>query len=131
MDCLFEEQCCHFKSKEEEQRKKEKKRERELAHINHVRKANLAFGNKDIEYYELQQEFGPLNRGAIFYWDEDDDIRGSIAEGCLKLAWSHKGDCQCGYAGDTFIFHAELRKDPRLFKLAQWPKDIKELEEKL
>ena len=129
MNCIFEEKCCHFKAKET-QHEKDLARSEVIDFANHMNKANRAFGNKDTEYYELQQNFGPLNKGAIFYWDKDDDIRGSIAEGCLKLCWSHKGDCQCGHAGDTFCFHAGLRKDPLLFKLAKWPEDMDKWENK-
>ena len=123
MDCIFEEKCCHFKAKEA-QYEKDLARSEIIDFANHMNKASRAFGNRNTEYYELQQDFGPLNKGAIFYWDKDDDIRGSIAEGCLKLCWSHEGDCQCGYVGGAFIFHAGLRKDPRLFKLAQWPENM-------
>ena len=124
MDCVFEEKCCHFKAVEEVQYEKDLAHTKKIRHANYISKASEAFGNKDTNYYELQQDFGPLNKGVIFYWDKDDDIRGSIAEGCLKLCWSHKGDCQCGYAGDTFCFHASLRKDPSLFKLAKWPENM-------
>jgi hypothetical protein len=89
------------------------------------------YGCQSIEegynYYELLQDIPCLSRGSIFYWDKDDNIYGSIAEGCLKLCWTPKGSCYSGLAGDTIIFHASARKETEWFKLVQEyikPEDI-------
>lgn len=77
-----------------------------------------AFNDIDTEYYELLIDIGRVKRGTIFYYDPKDDIRGSIGAGCLKLAWSEDGNCQCGLCADTIVFHASMREDTNLFKRA-------------
>ena len=76
--------------------------------------------NKDIyEYYavyELVKDIPLCKKGTIFYYDPDDSIKGSIGQGCLKMAWTKEGSCQNGLCGDTIIFHARARKDKNWFK---------------
>jgi len=68
-------------------------------------------------YYKLTQPFGLLTKGTIFYHDPLDNVYGSLAEGCLKLCWSPDGECQCGLAGGTVIFHYEFTKTPLFEKI--------------
>lgn len=77
-----------------------------------VRVKNRAFSDDYTDYYALTQDVGELAKGTVFYYDPEDSVRGSIAEGCLKLAWSSKGNCQCGLCGDTVVFHANFRNNP-------------------
>ena len=72
-------------------------------------KSIRALSDKSYEYYRLTKDIGELEAGAIFYYDEDDDIYGSIAFGCLKLCWTPDGNCYNGYAGGTVIFHSNFR----------------------
>lgn len=81
-----------------------------------VKGKNLAFGDSDTEYYKLLIDIGRVKAGTIFYYDPYDDVRGSIAAGCLKLAWTSRGDCQAGLCGDTIVFHASMKEDTSLFK---------------
>ena len=81
-------------------------------------KRSKAFNDIDTEYYELLIDIGQVKKGTIFYYDPKDDIRGSVNNGCLKLAWTEEGNCQCGFEADTVIFHADMRKDVNLFKRA-------------
>lgn len=84
-----------------------------------ARRKYLAFSDKYTDYYELTQDVGSMPKGTIFYHDTDDTVRGSIAAGCLKLAWTSKGNCQKGCAcADTVVFHA-LFKDEPLFRLVK------------
>lgn len=62
------------------------------------------------DYYELLKDIPLCKRGTIFYHDPKDTVRGSIANGCLKLAWL-QGSCQNGLAGDAIVFHADARHD--------------------
>lgn len=80
---------------------------------------NRAFGDSNTEYYKLRIDIGRVKAGTIFYYDPYDDIRGSIAAGCLKLAWTSEGNYQCGLCGDTVVFHASMREDTSLFKRVQ------------
>jgi len=74
------------------------------------------------EYYILRKDIPGVAKGAVFYWDKKDSIRGSIGEGCLKLCWKPDGNCYSdnktnyGLCGDTIIFHASSREDKRWFK---------------
>jgi len=75
-------------------------------------------------FYELLQDIPGIDAGAIFYWDKEDDIHGSLAEGCLKLCWTKNGGCysgkgNCGLTGDAIIFHASVRENSKWFKLVQ------------
>ena len=70
-------------------------------------------------FYKLLKDIPGLNKGAIFYWDKDDKIYGSIGEGCLKLCWTPDGDCYNSLCGDTIIFHASVRNYDKWFKLIQ------------
>ena len=75
-----------------------------------------AFEDKGLNYYELMQPLGFNGKnylipdGAIFVHDIRDSVRGSIAEGCLKLCWTPEGNCYGGLCADTIVFHAEFRK---------------------
>jgi hypothetical protein len=86
-------------------------------------------GNYD--FYELLQDIPSIDVGAIFYWDKNDTVYGSVAEGCLKLCWTPNGNCykgegNCGLCGDTIIFHASARTNIKWFKLIQESIKIKE-----
>ncbi len=82
-----------------------------------------AFGSPYHSYYILQQDLGGiLPVGTVFVWDREDHVKGSVAEGCLKLCWTSDGNCfgnprKTLLCGDTVIFHAEFRHSP-MFKLA-------------
>lgn len=87
-----------------------------------------AFADKKYDYYELTQSLGfdgrdyMLPDGSIFYHDKDDDVKGSIGDGCLKLCWTPDGNCYGRIAGDCMAFHASF-KDTDLFKLVQRKED--------
>lgn len=74
-----------------------------------------AFENNKYDYYELTQPLGfrkndyLIPDGAIFVHDRDDSVRGSIAEGCLKLCWTPDGNCYGKLCADTIVFHADFR----------------------
>lgn len=76
-----------------------------------------AFQSNRYDYYELTQPLGfyrgdyLLPDGAIFVHDKDDSVRGSIAQGCLKLCYTPDGNGYgvFGLCGDTVVFHAEFR----------------------
>lgn len=75
---------------------------------------------KHMNKYILQKEMFDLPIGTVFVHDKDDNIKGSPAEGCLKLAWTDDGNCQKGvsYCAETFIFHAKVRNNLEWFKAA-------------
>lgn len=75
-----------------------------------------AFGSKTTDYYELQIDLGILKKGAIFYYDPNDSKKGSVASGCIKLAWTEDGDCQNSLCADTIVFHASYRFDETMFR---------------
>lgn len=88
-----------------------------------------AFKDPKYDYYELQQDLGFNNsgkgrqgyilpKGAIFYHDKEDSVKGSIGEGCLKLCWTPEGNCYGWICGDCMAFHAEFRNTD-LFKLVK------------
>jgi hypothetical protein len=68
--------------------------------------------------YVLQKDAVGLKKGTIFVHDKEDNIVGSHADGCLKLAWTDSGGCQEGaqYCGGTFILHSSVKDDPEWFK---------------
>ena len=74
-----------------------------------------AFRDKNFDYYELMQPLGFNGKtylvpdGAIFVHDTTDDVRGSIAEGCLKLCWTPDGNTYGCLCADTIVFHARFR----------------------
>lgn len=82
-----------------------------------------AFASPYHSYYFLQQELGGiLPVGTVFVWDRFDNVRGSPAEGCLKLCWTSDGNCfrtsySTGLCAESVVFHASFRKTP-MFKLA-------------
>ena len=69
-------------------------------------------------------EIPGLPAGVVFIHDENDHIKGSIACGCLKLAW-RKGDCQGSelerWCAKTHIFPDQLIDDKRWFKPTRNP----------
>lgn len=85
-----------------------------------------AFEDGRYDYYELTQSLGLDNRckhyilpvGSIFYHDKHDSVRGSIADGCLKLCWTPDGNCYGWLCGDGMVFHASF-KDTDLFRLVK------------
>ena len=111
MDCKHEDICPFFQSLEEE-------KVSQIDQENFKKNKSKAFGNENMEYYELQIDIGAAKKGTIFYYDENDDIRGSITSGCLKPAWTEDGDCQCKpmLCADTIIFHSDFKKDETIFK---------------
>ena len=56
-----------------------------------------------------------LPKGAIFVHDKTDEIKGSVAFGCLKLCYTPDGNLHGKISADTVIFHAEFRRTT-LFK---------------
>lgn len=70
----------------------------------------------EMPIYELMRDIPLVNAGALFYYDENDKVKGSVGAGCLKLAWSIDGNCQNTLCADTIIFHANARRDPSWFK---------------
>ena len=80
-----------------------------------------AFKDKKFDYYELTQPLGFTGKdylipdGAIFVHDTTDKVRGSLADGCLKLCWTPDGNCYGRLCADTIVFHAYF-KDTDLFK---------------
>jgi hypothetical protein len=69
----------------------------------------------ELKQFKLLRDIPGLKAGAIFYYDPNDSIRGSIGLGCLKLAW-RKGDCQQSWCADTFIFPGQLADNSKWFK---------------
>ena len=118
MDCKNESKC-PFYEKAETEVSGEDKLCKEIDKWNDACRRNRAYGDpKGTEYYKLQINIGAAGAGTVFYYDPDDSVRGSIAEGCLKLAWSADGDCQCEpmLAGEAIVFPASFRKDKRVFE---------------
>lgn len=83
-----------------------------------------AFEDERYDYYELTKPLGEgapckngliLPPGSIFVHDTDDNIRGSIADGCLKLCWTPTGNCYGNICADTVIFHSSF-KNSNLFR---------------
>ncbi|PGA33312.1 hypothetical protein COL81_26940 [Bacillus toyonensis] len=72
---------------------------------------------KHMDKYVLQKELFDLPIGTVFVHDREDRFKGSPAAGCLKLAWTDDGNCQKGvnYCGETFILHADVRKNVEWF----------------
>ena len=79
-----------------------------------------AFDERKYKYYELLKPIPCLDAGAIFYYDPDDHIKGSIGAGCLKLCWTPKGSCYhndvSSVCAGTIVFHELARRDKRWFK---------------
>lgn len=101
-----------------------------------------AFENKSFDYYELTQPLGFNNReylvpdGAIFVHDPTDDVRGSLAQGCLKLCWTPDGGTYGCLCADTVVFHADFRntdlfKKVDVFKIDKLEELIYNLEKQL
>lgn len=80
-----------------------------------------ALSNSKYNYYELLQDFGFLEKGAIFYHDKNDNMYGSVAEGCLKLCWTPNGNCYSGLCGDTIFLHYNFAKDKDVFRKLEPP----------
>jgi hypothetical protein len=74
--------------------------------------------------YILLKQIPGLDSGAVFIHDEKDDVNGSSAYGCLKLAWD-RGNCQQGWCGGTFIFPGQLANDRNWFKEIENPEPPK------
>lgn len=79
-----------------------------------------AFSDPRYDYYELQKDLeGLVPKGAIFVHDVDDQVYGSIANGCLKLCWTPDGNTYRGNLGSlcagTVIFHTAFSRTS-LFK---------------
>ena len=81
-----------------------------------------AFSNPTYDYYELQVDLGGIvPKGAIFVHDPDDTVRGSPAEGCLKLCWTPDGKCYRaeggGICANTVVFHVAFASSPMFKKV--------------
>ncbi|TPF18027.1 hypothetical protein [Priestia megaterium] len=78
---------------------------------------------KEMDKYMLLKDIPLVKAGAIFVHDKEDNIRGSIGSGCLKLAWTDDGNCQretvnnrcAGLCADTIVFHAIAKDDSEWF----------------
>jgi hypothetical protein len=73
-----------------------------------------------LDAYRLRKPIPGLPAGVVFLHDPNDSLRGSIALGCLKLAWK-KGNCQriaseLGWCGSTFVFPGQLTQDDEWFE---------------
>lgn len=90
--------------------------------MSEVKKSIRAFSDPSLDYYELQCDFGPLPKGAIFYHDKEDSMYGSIAAGCLKLCWTPIGNCYGGLCGETVFLHVKFTKYPNIFKKVECPR---------
>ena len=64
--------------------------------------------SKTYALYTLLKDIPGLKAGATFYYDPSDAVRGSVALGCLKLAWTKNGDCQQDWVADVFVFPGQL-----------------------
>ena len=64
--------------------------------------------------YRLLRDMPQLDAGAVFVHDKKDRVNGSIALGCLKLAWDN-GNCQSGWCGVTYILPGQLADDREWF----------------
>ena len=77
-------------------------------------KSIRAFSDPNYDYYRLTKDFGLLKAGTIFFHDPDDDVYGSIAEGCLKNCYTPDGDCfegnGCSLCGGSVILHYRFIK---------------------
>lgn len=87
-----------------------------IDHGNFLVQRSRAFGDSGTEYYELLIDIVPLKKGAIFYYDPYDYVRGSVSLGCIKLAWTKDGGCYSMYCANTFVMHANTREDTSLLK---------------
>ena len=72
---------------------------------------------KGYDYYRLKKDCLGLKAGATFYHDKDDHELGSIAQGCLKIAYDATGNCDYGPCGDTYILHASAIRDTDFLEL--------------
>lgn len=83
-----------------------------------------AFVDERFDYYELNMPLGCLEngtymlpRGAVFVHDTGDSVKGSIAQGCLKLCWTPEGGCYGSLCADSVIFHADFRNSALFTKV--------------
>ena len=83
-----------------------------------------AFSDLNYDYYELLQDFGILEKGAIFVHDTEDEMYGSVAEGCLKLCWTPEGDCYSSLCANTVFLHYSFSEDKSFFKKVDITNDI-------
>ena len=89
---------------------------------------------KGYDYYRVKKDCLGLKAGAIFYHDTTDKVNGSIAAGCLKLAWDADGNCSFGPCGDTYVLHASAREDTEFLELIDISKEdhfMKHLKDKM
>ena len=80
-----------------------------------------AFEKPCYDYYKLTKDLGFMKAGTIFYHDPDDNVYGSIAQGCLKNCWTPAGNCDNGICGGTVIFHYEFTKSDLFEKVERTP----------
>lgn len=87
-----------------------------------------AFSNTKYDYYELLRPLADVvPAGAIFVHDTDDNVYGSVANGCLKLCWTPDGNCYKGenhaLCGGTVVLHSCF-KNSSLFAKARSKDDV-------
>lgn len=76
------------------------------------------------DYYRLTKDFGVLKAGTIFFHDPNDDVYGSVAQGCLKLCWTPDGGCYGGICGGTVILHYDFAKTDWFEEVARTTADL-------
>jgi len=89
-------------------------------------KSFTAFNALNYDYYRLKKDIGPLKAGAIFIHDKEDNIKGSVACGSLKLCWTPDGRCYSNFCGGSVILHPNFSKDKTLFEFI--PPDDRRIE---
>lgn len=80
-----------------------------------------AFENPCYDYYMLTKDVGFMKAGTVFFHDPDDNIYGSIAEGCLKNCWTPDGNCANDICGGTVIFHYKFANSDLFQKVERTP----------
>ena len=83
------------------------------------RNSNYINKESTFQHFKLLKDIPLCHRGAIFYYDPKDATRGSIASGCLKLAWLN-GSCQDGLCAETIVFHASAIAESEWFQKVDW-----------
>lgn len=70
-----------------------------------------AFSRKDVRYFRLKEDFGPLKAGAVFYLNKEDKSM-SLCGGTLVLCWTPEGNCYSGMcAGNVVLNYPSFSPD--------------------
>ena len=77
-------------------------------------KSIRAFSDPQYDYYKLTKDFGLLEKGTIFYHDNNDEEYG-CSSGCLKNCWTPDGNTFGELTAGTVILHSRF-KDTDMFK---------------